>query len=171
MRKQNKLKIREFKKNDLADESDIDILISLICGSFHDVAKRFELTMENCPKFVAFYTKERLSGDLEKGIKYYILLEDGQPCGCVALEQAKPDVCYLERLAVLPKYRNKGYGNMLVDHIFKQAILLGAKQVELSMMSKNRKLKNWYKKIGFVQKYTKKFDYLPFIVAFMYKDL
>lgn len=154
-----------------ADENDLDVLISIIRNSFHDVAKRYELTIENCPKYVAFYTKNRLISDFERGMRYYILQEDHKFCGCAALEKAKPDVCYLERLAVLPEHRKKGYGKMLVTHILKQAYRLGAKRVELAMISKERKLKSWYKKFGFAQKRTKKFDHLPFIVAFLYKDL
>jgi len=154
-----------------ADETDLDILLSLIRNSFNSVAEKLELTMENCPKYVAFYTKERLLSDFEKGMKYYVLQKDHKPCGCIALEKAKSGVCYLERLAVLPEYRKKGYGAMLVNHIFKHASQLGVKRMELAMISKDRKLKSWYKKFGFVQKYTKKFDHLPFTVAFMYKDL
>jgi N-acetylglutamate synthase-like GNAT family acetyltransferase len=154
-----------------AEKADLDILLSLIRNSFNSVAKKLKLTVENCPKYVAFYTKERLLSDFEKGMKYYILLKEGQPCGCVALEKAKANVCYLERLAVLPEYRKKGYGAMLVNHIFKNASRLGAKRMELAMIAKDKKLKNWYKKFGFVQKCTRKIDHLPFIVAFMYKDL
>ena len=154
-----------------ANKSDISILLTLLRDSFKEVAKRFDLTVKNCPKYVAFYTKERLASDFEKGMKYYILLQDNRPCGCIALEQASPDVCYLGRLAVLPRHRNKGYGKALVNHILDRAQEIGVKRVELGMISKERKLKNWYRKFGFVNKGTKKFDHFPFTVAFMYKEL
>jgi len=89
----------------------------------------------------------------------------------VALEEADPDVCYLGRLSVLPRHRRKGYGEALVNYIFDQAKTIGYRRVEIGIISKHRKLKNWYKKFGFVQKGTKKFDHLPFTVAFMYKKL
>lgn len=150
-----------------ANKDDIDVLISILLNSYRNVAKRFKLTKENCPKFLGFCAKERVKSDFEKGIKYYILEQDHQPSGCVALEKASQDVCYLERLAVLPKHRRKGYGEMLVNHLFEQARKTGAQRVEIGMISKDRKLKNWYKKLGFVQKGTKIFDHLPFVVAFM----
>ena len=75
------------------------------------------------------------------------------------------------RLAVLPEHRGKGYGKMLVQHVFKKARRIGAKRVEIAMISKDRKLKNWYKKLGFIQKGTKKYDHLPFIVAFLYTEI
>ncbi|MHC4537056.1 MAG: GNAT family N-acetyltransferase [Planctomycetota bacterium] len=150
-----------------ANEADIETLVTLLRGSCRDVAERFELTIENCPKNLAFCTKERIKRDFNRGLRFYILEKDGRPCGCVAIEKASPDVCYLQRLAVLPEHRKKGYGKALVNHIFDQAGKNGAQKVEIGIISEDTKLKNWYMKFGFVQKATKKFDHLPFIVAFM----
>lgn len=154
-----------------ANESDIDLLANVIRNSFRDVAEKFGLTVENCPKSPAFYTKNQIENDFAKGMRYYILEENGQACGCVALEEASSDVCYLGRLAVLPEHRRNGYGKVLVNHIFDEARKIGAKRVEIGLISKDRKLKNWYRKSGFIQKGTKKFNHLPFIVAFMYREL
>ncbi len=154
-----------------AKKADKKVLIALIRNSFRDVAEKFALTAESCPKFPAFDAKERVEGDFEKGLHYYILEEKGRVCGCVALEKARPDLCYLGRLAVLPEYRNKGFGQALVDHLFEQARKFGIRRVEIGIISKHRKLKNWYKKFGFIEKDTKKFDHLPFNVAFMYREL
>jgi len=154
-----------------AKKADIDVLVTLLRISFRDVAERFELTVENCPKFLAFCTNKRIESDFAKGVTYFILEMDGRPCGCVALERAKPDVCYLMRLAVLPGHRGKNYGKMLVHHIFGRARKTGIHRVEIAMISRDTKLKSWYKKLGFIQKGTKKYDHLPFTVAFMYKEL
>jgi len=168
------VKLSESNKSEIiemiirqASKDDIDVLINIIRSSYRNVAEKFELTKENCPKFLGFCAKERVKSDFEKGIKYYILEQDHQLRGCVALEKASQDVCYLERLAVLPKHRRKGYGKALVKHLFEQARKTGAQTVEIGMISKDRKLKNWYRKFGFVQKRTKRFDHLPFVVAFM----
>ena len=154
-----------------ANEAYIDTLVILLRSSFRDVAERFELTFENCPKNLAFCAIERVKSDLDRGLRYYILEKDGQPCGCVAIEKAGPDVCYLERLAVLPQHRRKGYGEALVNHIFDQAQKNDAQKVEIGIISEDTKLKNWYMKFGFVRKGTKKFDHLPFIVAFMSAEI
>jgi N-acetylglutamate synthase-like GNAT family acetyltransferase len=154
-----------------AKKSDINILLTIIRDSFKNVAKRFDLTFENCPGYVAFYTEEKLKSDFKRGMKYYILYEDGQPCGCIALEKARPDLCYLGRLAVLPEHRNKGFGKALVNHLFEQARKTGICRIEIGMISKDRKLKNWYRRFGFENKETKRFNQFPFIVAFMYKEL
>jgi N-acetylglutamate synthase-like GNAT family acetyltransferase len=154
-----------------AEKTDKEVLIALIRNSFIDVAEKFSLTAESCPKFPAFNAKERVEGDFEKGLKYYILEENGRTCGCVALEKASSDLCYLGRLAVLPEHRNKGFGQALVNHLFEQAQKLDIRRVEIGIISKHWKLKNWYKKFGFIEKGTKKFDHLPFNVAFMYREL
>jgi N-acetylglutamate synthase-like GNAT family acetyltransferase len=154
-----------------AKKADIDTLVNLLRSSFRDVAERFGITEENNPKSLAFCSNERIKSDFQKDLTYYILEKDDKPCGCVAIEKAKPGVCYLMRLAVLPEHRGKGYGKMLVHHIFEKARKIGARRVEIAMISKDRKLKNWYKKLGFIQKSTKKYDHLPFIVAFMYREL
>ncbi len=154
-----------------ANEADMDALVTLLRSSFSDVAERFELTIENCPKNLAFCTKERVKSDFDRGLRYYILEKDGRPCGCVAIEKAGPDVCYLERLAVLPQHRRKGYGKALVNHIFDQAGKNGAQKIEIGIIAEDKKLKNWYMKFGFVLKGTKEFDHLPFIVAFMSAEI
>jgi hypothetical protein len=53
-----------------ANEADIDTLVTLLRSSFSEVAERFELTIENCPKNLAFCTKERVKSDLARNLKY-----------------------------------------------------------------------------------------------------
>ena len=154
-----------------ANEGDVSTLVTLLRESFRDVAERFELTVKNCPKNLAFCTDQRVRGDIERGLSYYILEQDGEPCGCVALEKASPDVCYLERLAVLPEHRGRGYGKMLVEHIFEKASENGAQRVQIGIIAEDTKLRNWYGKFGFVLTGTKTFDHLPFVVAFMSAEI
>jgi len=92
---------------------------------------------------------------------------DDPPIGCAALEKADPDHCYLERLAVTPLYRNNGFGKALVDHVLAQARAFEMKSIGIGIISEQADLKSWYRKIGFVEKETKQFPHLPFLVAFM----
>ncbi len=154
-----------------ASIADVSILLAIIRKSFLEVAEKFELTIDNCPKSPAFYTTERLKGDFEKGLTYYILEEDGRECGCAALERAGADKYYLERLAVLPQHRRKGFGETLVRYIFEQARKVGAERLEIGIIAEQKELKKWYGKFGFVEKYTKRFEHLPFVVAFMSVEL
>jgi ribosomal protein S18 acetylase RimI-like enzyme len=91
--------------------------------------------------------------------------------GCVAFEKANSDLCYLERLGVLPEARRKGFGRALVDHVISQANLYGAKQISIGIFADDTELKRWYQTIGFVEGETKKFEHLPFPVTFMTYEL
>ena len=151
--------------------ADVPVLSGLIRVSFRDVAERFSLTLENCPKHPSNCTDEWIENDFARGVAYYILESDGAPVGCVALEKANPDLCYLERLGVLPQSRRKGFGKALVDHVFYEARTLGAKQIGIGIISDDTELKLWYQRIGFVEKETKEFAHLPFLVTFMSYEL
>ena len=64
--------------------------------------------------------------------------------GCVAIEKAAVDLCYLERLAVLPEARRKGLGRALVDRFLLQARDIGAKQISIGIIADDVELKSWY---------------------------
>ncbi len=150
-----------------AGSQDIPLLSGLIRDSFREVAERFGLTPENCPKHPSNCTDEWIEGDFARGVTYYILERNGTPVGCVALERDSPDLCYLERLAVLPQSRRNGFGKKLVNHVFIEAKALGITRVSIGIISEQAELKLWYQKIGFVEGETKKFEHLPFLVTFM----
>ena len=154
-----------------ATQSDIPALVAIIRNSFHDVALRFNLTIDNCPKHPSNCAPQWIGTALQKGVRYFILESNTTPCGCVALEQARPELCYLERLAVLPDYRRRGFGKTLVDHALLQALQSGAKRVEIGIIADQHELKNWYSLLGFIETGKATFQHLPFEVRFMAKTL
>jgi len=143
------------------------LLAGLICDSFKDVAQRFCLTPENCPKHPSNYTNEWVQADFNRGVDYFIMEIDAKSVGCVALEMVGDDLCYLERLAVLPQFRRMGYGRQLTDHVINAARARGAKHMSIGIISAQAELKQWYEKIGFLEGDTKIFQHLPFHVTFM----
>lgn len=159
------MKIRE------AGRSDIHVLASLIRDSFRDVAERFDLTQENCPTHPSLCRDEWVEKAMDKGVRYFVLEIEGRPSGCIALERAGDEVCYLERLAVLPACRRRGYGEALVEKIEEEARATGALRLEIGIISAQRDLRDWYAKRGFNEKGRKDFDHLPFEVTFMARDL
>ncbi len=155
-----------------ANLNDADVVAGVIRDAFKEVAERLGFTEESNPKAVSFYTRQRFIDDVEKGDVFYLLELDGQPCGCVATEQAsEAQIRYLRRLAVLPEHRRQGLGEAMVDHVFKEAAKQGARRIEIGIVAEDEVLKKWYKKLGFASKGTKKFDHLPFMVEFMFKEL
>ena len=146
-------------------QEDIGILVKIIRSSFKDVAERFGLTQENAPRHPSNCTEDWIRKDLERDVTYFII--ENEAAGCVALEMANSEVCHLERLAVLPNYRRRGFGKALVAHVLSRAKLLGAHRVSIGIIAEQTELKNWYKRIGFVEGESKVFPYLPFRVTFM----
>ena len=154
-----------------ADHHDLSLLATLIRDSYRDVAERFGLTPENCPKHPSNCTEGWIKKDFDRGVVYYILERNRTPIGCVALEKAGSDLCYLERLAVSPAYRRNGFGKMLVEHIFDQAKTRKISRISIGIISEQTELKSWYRKLGFIDGETKEFSHLPFLVTFMTHEL
>jgi GNAT superfamily N-acetyltransferase len=146
---------------------EIPELVEIIRTSFRGVALRFGLTEENCPKHPSNCQATWITIALEKGARYFILSAEGASCGCVAIEQGGLEVCYLERLAVLPSRRRRGYGRALVDHVLDEVKDLGAQRVDIGIIADHTELRDWYTKIGFAEQKTANFPHLPFQVLFM----
>jgi N-acetylglutamate synthase-like GNAT family acetyltransferase len=147
--------------------ADINILADMIQDAFLDVAERFGLTPQNSPTHPSNCRAEWLLREMNRGVAFYILENEGQPAGCVALEQINDEVYYLERLAVLPQERRKGFGAALVNHALSQARLLNAYRVEIGIIAEHKELHDWYEKLGFEEVESKKFPQLIFRVTFM----
>jgi len=147
------------------------VLTDIIRSSNQDVAKRFHLTARNAPKHPSNCTESWIEGAMAKGVRYFLLRAEGRFCGCVALEQARPHVFYLERLAVLPPDRYKGYGRALVQHAIQKAAVAGGRRLEIGIIAENVELKRWYEKMGFITGATKDLAHLPFKVTLMHLDL
>ena len=148
-------------------QKDIGILTEIIRSSFRDVADRFGLTQENCPTHPSNCTADWIQGDMDRGVTYFILEDNGFASGCVALELADSELCYLERLAVQPPQRERGFGRALVNYVLAEAKRSRARRVSIGIIAEQTELKNWYQKIGFVEAETKEFAHLPFRVTFM----
>ena len=151
--------------------SDAEKLTKIIRDSYQTVANRFGLNHSNCPKHPSNCTNEWINSDFERGVTYFILVTDGKEAGCIALEKADHELCYLERLSVLPEYRNRGFGKSLVDCVFHEAKMRGCKRISIGIISEQLELKNWYSRVGFREGVTTSFDHLPFDVTFMECDI
>jgi diamine N-acetyltransferase len=143
------------------------MLSDLIRKSYRNVAQRFDLTPENCPKHPSNCTDDWVRNDFARGVSYFIIEHNGRPSGCAALEIPEPGLGYLERLAVLPAHRRQGIGRRLVDHVFNHAKASGVKKISIGVIAAQTELKRWYQEIGFVEGETKEFEHLPFLVTFM----
>ncbi|MEW6673876.1 MAG: GNAT family N-acetyltransferase, partial [Thermodesulfobacteriota bacterium] len=150
-----------------ATPNDREVLVKLIRDSFRDVARRFSLTKDNCPKHPSNCASSWIESDISRGVQYHILYVDENPIGCAAIEKPSADVCYLERLSVLPEMRGKHFGIRLVQHALECAALKGARRVSIGIIDEQTELKEWYMQLGFAVTEIKSFPHLPFKVCLM----
>lgn len=150
-----------------AGPADAAVLTSIVRESFKDVAVRFSLTADNCPKHPSNCAMDWIEKEMARDVQYFLLLNDDAPIGCVAVEMPGKDVCYMERLCVHPSMRRQGFGQLLVRHAIEFAKSKGVSRMSIGIIAEQRELKNWYQRLGFVQAGTKRFPHLPFQVCFL----
>ena len=156
----------------ISGDNDIKECASCIRDSFLTVADELGITNENAPTNPAFMTYERLKESIDKGLEIFGLYEDSNICGCIGVEKSKNESeFYIERLAVLPLKRHKGYGKELMDFAFNSIKESGGKKASIAIVNENKKLKDWYMKYGFIETGMRKFEHLPFTVCFMEKSV
>lgn len=150
-----------------ATTADAGQISAIIRTAFADVAFRFGLNPDNCPRHPSNCQEEWIADALAKGTLYFIFEPDEGATGCVALEHPQAEVCYLERLAVLPEHRRRGVGKTLVKHVLEEARQLRAQRVEIGIIAAHAELHAWYAGLGFVPTHQAGFAHLPFTVQFM----
>lgn len=150
-----------------AQRSDIDEITRVIRRAYSTVARDYGLDAENCPKHPSNCAVDWVEGDFDRGVHYFVIESGRELVGCMALEKASDDTCYLERLAVIPEERNNGAGTMLVSAFIQKASEMGFEKIGIGIIAKQEELKSWYQKIGFIETGKRTFEHLPFEVAFM----
>ena len=132
----------------ICTKEDSRILAEIIRKSFQGVAERFGLTEENAPRHPSNCTVDWVQKDMERGVTYFAIENRNRVVGCVALQRANSEACYLERLAVLPNHRRRGFGKALVEHALSEAKGLGVSCVSIGIIAEHTELKDWYKRLG-----------------------
>jgi len=92
------------------EDAELNKCVDLIRKSFSTVAYDFNLTIDNAPTNPAFIKLNDLINLREKGIVMFGIYDMEEQIGFVAIEKAKEKIFYMEKLAVLPEFRHKGYG-------------------------------------------------------------
>ena len=97
----------------------------------------------------------------------YALYAGKKIIGYMSLSKEGDDVFKLHNLAILPEYRHKGFGKLLLDHAKEVVKFLGGSVINIGIIEESTVLKNWYIANGFVHIGTKKFDHLPFTSGYL----
>jgi ribosomal protein S18 acetylase RimI-like enzyme len=154
---------------EIANENEMENSVKVIVDSFQTVAVEFNLTKDNCPTHPSLVTLKQLHEMKRKGLKLFGLFENDVQVGFVAAEKKKHKIYNIEKLAVLPEYRHKGYGGKLLE--FAEGYVKNAEGEKLSIgiINEHTVLKKWYTTKGFQETSVMKFEHLPFTVCFMEK--
>lgn len=147
---------------------EVPLAAGIIRRAFATVARDYNLTRENCPAHPSFLTEERLQGEIERGLRIFVLEDNSCSVGVVGQRRLEDGNTALERLAVLPEYRHRGYGVQLVEFVCR---LAGSGKVSLQIIDEHTALKDWYTRLGFDVIEVRQFPQLPFSVCFMEKAL
>jgi len=99
----------------------------------------------------------------------YGLYDAEKLIGYVAVSKVNDidDTYEIHHLSVVPEYRHKSYGKLLLDHCKAIVKELGGIRINIGIIEENTVLKNWYVENGFVHTGTKTFDFLPFTSGYM----
>ena len=157
----SRITIREIAADELEHGAEV------IRESFKTVAKELGLNRDNIPNHPSFMTVEQLKQLIEKGIKYFGLFLDGKQIGSVAVEKSDDSVYFLQKLAVLPEYRQMGYGRKLTNFVIDYVKNNGCKKLALGIWDRQAELKEWYRRLGFKVNSTREFEHLPLTVCLM----
>lgn len=142
-----------------------------ISQSFMTVAKDFDISKKDCPRYAAYINHNKLKASRAKGDKLFGFYLNKKQIGFVSLEKATDTVWYLMKLSVLPEYRKNGYGEKLMDFVINHVKKNNGKLISTGVMDKNQKLKNWFKKFGFEEGSKRDYDHIPFTICFMEKEI
>jgi len=151
----------------ICTKEDAQVLAETIRRSFLDIADRFGLTQDNAPRHPSNCTGDWIREHMQRGLTYFAIEDNSHVVGCVALELVNSETCHLERLAVLPNRRRRGFGKALVEHVLSEAKRLGVNYVSIGIITDHTELRDWYKRLGFIEGESKESPDLPFGVTFM----
>lgn len=152
-------------------DPDLPTAVAVIRRAFTTVAAEYRLTPDNCSGNGAFITEARLRHSLRGEARLFGLIADDTLVGCIIAKKGKREMWYLEKAAVLPECRQRGYGRQLLGHAEHYIKEMGGKYVRIGIIGSNDALRRWYEKSGFTVTEYKEFTTLPFPVCYMEKRL
>jgi GNAT superfamily N-acetyltransferase len=156
---------------EITNENELEDSVKVIADSFGTVAAEFKLNKDNCPTHPSLVNLQQLKEMKRKGLKLFGLFENDTQVGFVAVEKKKDKVYSIEKLAVLPEYRHKGYGGELMEFVSDYVKKADGKALSIGIINEHTLLKKWYEVKGFKETAVMKFEHLPFTVCFMEKPI
>ncbi len=144
------------------------LLARLIRRAFATSARRMRMTRRTWPGHAAWTPAARVRTLMDEGFRYWILEEGGEARGCVASAwRPEKSAMHVRHLAVLPRWRRRGFGRRLMARVVADARRRGAPRVTLGIAATDRGLRRWYERLGFAVSETRAWKGMPVRVAFL----
>ena len=153
------------------DDSSLEPSAKIIRKAFGAVTAELGITEENCPRFPAYTTVNRLDEMRDRGARFFGAFIDGRQVGVIVVEREEDGRYFAKRLAVLPEYWHRGLGEKLMARAIEYIRDCGFEKVNVAIVNEHTVLRDWYIAMGFRQVEVKTLDFLPFKVGFLEKKI
>jgi ribosomal protein S18 acetylase RimI-like enzyme len=150
---------------------DSKVLTDIINKAFMTVAEQFNFSKENASGHPAFIGSDKMDKALSNGLKMFGYETEDKIVGCVGYSHNNRKNYLIERLATLPEYRHLGIGRKLMEFIENEIKNIGGKIAEVHVVDKNIILREWYRKLGYVEIRIDEIKTLPFNSCVMIKEM
>ncbi len=156
----------------LADTSQAGMVASIIAQSFAQQAQVLGNHQTHFPDFCACETGERVFNRMCQGDQIVLAYEpaDHDPIGTISYRVEPKNQCgEIHRLAVLPGYRGRDYGQHLMTHAENKLSESGIHRVRVHVVAQFTALEKFYERLGYQPLQTCSFPSVPFEVIIMEK--
>ena len=150
---------------------DSKIITDILNKAFMTVAQEYGFTKENAPTFPAYMDSDRIENSMNNGLKMYGYIINDKIIGCVGYSNYREKIYFIERLATLPEYRHSGIGKKLMEFAENKIKEIGGKKIEIHVVDKNYVLREWYRKLNYVEIRIDEIKTLPFNSCVMIKEI
>lgn len=156
-----------------AGAAEAGIIVRIIRESFREQAEMQGITIEEYPRYVAFTDEVSVLKALENRQHLVLLWHGAEPIGGIwhTLDRDDPQLGHVSKLAVLPAYRGRGYGEMLFAYAEGRLRVLGAQRARLTCNARLAGLHAYYERLGYRRVKQEAWSFLPFEVLTMDKEL
>lgn len=154
----------------IGDKEEAKAFAPVIRAAYCTVAKEMGFTKETTPSNPAFIEADNIELLFERAACFGAYLGDKR-IGFFLLKKTKKEIYTLEKMCVLPEYRQLSIGKALLDYAKEYVIAQNGHRINIAILDLDKKLKKWYFKNGYSEISKMKFPHLPYEVCLMRLDI
>jgi ribosomal protein S18 acetylase RimI-like enzyme len=162
--------IKYFVGN-ISESNNLKTITEILNKSFMTIANDFDYTIKDVYSFPVFIKENIIEDEIQKGLKMFVYRLRNKYIGCIGYVKETNELFKIKWLAVLPEYRHRGIGKILLKNM--ETIIKGlyGKIIEAHIANNNTILMEWYIRNGYKEKNVEYINSLPFKVCVMQKTI